>query len=240
MASCGASFYPDTAVSPTTCTACVSPCATCTTQTACITCANGFFLAGATCSATCPTGTFIPNNATNSCDACNTICQTCSVTTTNCTACSSPNVFYNGTCLSACPSGGTLAPSNGICTPCDATCLTCSLTITNCTSCNLASANLYLVNNKCLTACPPTFYNVSTNGSCISCASAGINCVNCSSATTCLSCDTGFVFHLSTTCLSTTPSGFVNISGVAVACTGDCSTCSVTTGNCTSCTTLNL
>ena len=180
------------------------------------------------------------NNSTNTCDPCNTICLTCSITTSNCTACSSPNVFYNGSCLSQCPSGGTLAPLHGVCTACDSTCLTCNNTVTNCTTCNINSANPYLMNNQCLTACPPTYYNVSLTGTCVLCATANINCVNCSSASTCLSCDTGFVFFQSTSCLSVTPSGYVNISGIAVACTGDCGTCSIATDNCTSCKTLNL
>ena len=180
------------------------------------------------------------NNSTNTCDPCNPICLTCSVTTTNCLSCSAPNVFYNGSCLSACPSGGTLAPLNGVCTPCDSTCLTCSLTVTNCTTCNISSANPFLMSNQCLTACPPNYYNVSVTGTCVLCATAGINCVNCASSSSCLSCDTGFVFFQSTSCLSTTPSGYVNISGIAVACTGDCKTCSVAADNCTSCNTLNL
>ena len=241
MADCGVSAYPDTAISPTTCTACVSPCATCTAQTACITCASGFFLSGTSCGTTCTVNTFIMNNATNTCDPCDAICLTCSLIVSNCTSCTSPNVFYNDSCQSSCPSGGTLAPLNGVCTACDATCLTCSISITNCTTCNTSSANPYFFTNQCLTTCPQTYYNVSVTGTCVLCVTANINCVNCSSASTCLSCNTGFVFMQSTSqCLSVTPTGFVNISGIAVACTGECKTCSVAADNCTSCNTLNL
>jgi hypothetical protein len=239
VANCGSGYYPDASVSPTTCTLCVSPCATCTTQISCITCASGFFLnpsSNNSCTSTCPAGTTIANNATNTCDACSTVCLTCSVSTSNCTACSSPAVFYNGSCQSSCPSGGTLAPQNGICTACDSTCLYCNNTITNCTACNLSSIYIFLVSNACLQSCPQTFYNVSLTGQCIACATANINCINCSSATTCLSCDSGFVFHQNQ-CLSTTPVGFVNISGVAQPCTYPCSTCSVTQTNCTACAT---
>jgi hypothetical protein len=59
-------------------------------------------------------------------------------------------VFYNGSCQSSCPSGGTLAPYNGICTPCIIQCLTCSLSINNCTSCNSSSTYIYFVNNSCI------------------------------------------------------------------------------------------
>lgn len=65
--------------------------------------------------------------------------------------------------------------------------------------------------------------------------------MNCSSASTCLSCDLSFVyFATNKSCLSAVPSGYVNISGVAVICAGDCKTCSNTTSNCTSCKTNNL
>ncbi len=52
-------------------------------------------------------------------------------------------------------------------------------------------------------------------------------------------CDPGFVL-LNSKCLSSVPDGYLNISGVAVPCEGDCATCSVTLTNCTSCRTLNL
>lgn len=240
VSSCVAGMYPRTSVDPVQCVSCVTPCATCTTQTSCLTCLGGFYMQdNSTCTSTCPLNTTIPNNATNTCDSCVSMCLTCSGTTATCTSCTSPLVFYSGSCQSSCPSGGTLAPFNGICTPCDSTCLYCNVTITNCTSCGLSSSYPYLVGNKCLSACPEKYYNISLTGQCVSCATAGINCVNCSSASTCLSCDLGFVFFNST-CLGYTPSGYVNISGIAMACTGDCKECSVATGNCTSCKTLNL
>lgn len=241
VSACVAGMYPRTTSDPAQCVACVTPCATCTTQTACITCAQGYYLynTNSSCISACPADTTIANNVTNTCDSCSSICLTCSVLTSNCTSCSAPNVYYLGSCQSSCPTGGTLAPYNGICTPCNSKCLYCSGTITNCTQCNLASLYPYLVNNDCLASCPEKYYNVSLTGQCISCATAGINCVNCSSASTCLSCDLGFVFYNSQ-CLSYTPTGYVNISGVAVACTGDCKTCSIATDNCTSCKTLNL
>ena len=80
---------------------------------------------------------------------------------------------------------------------------------------------------------------MSLTGQCLPCANLGINCINCSSATTCLTCDNSFVF-LNSQCLSVVPNGYVNISGTAYPCTGDCSTCSVTVSNCTSCKTMSL
>jgi hypothetical protein len=42
------------------------------------------------------------------------------------------------------------------------------------------------------------------------------------------------------TCLNYTPIGYVNISGVAQPCIGDCLTCSIAVNNCTSCTNYSL
>lgn len=66
-----------------------------------------------------------------------------------------------------------------------------------------------------------------------------MGCKNCSEPTVCLSCDPGFVL-LNGRCLSAVPDGYLNISGVAVPCEGDCATCVNTLSNCTSCKTLNL
>lgn len=155
VATCDAGMYPQTSTSPAQCTSCVSPCATCTSATICITCRSGFYLQGNnTCASTCPANTSIANNSTNKCDSCDPICLTCSGTTATCTSCSTPNVYYNGACQSSCPSGGTLAPFNGICTPCVDSCLFCSETISNCTACNISSDFPYFVNNSCLSTCP--------------------------------------------------------------------------------------
>ena len=198
-------------------------------------------LGNSTCATSCPVNTTVANNLTNTCDVCASICLRCVGSTTNCTACTAPKVYYNGSCADSCPPGGNLAPDSGVCTACNSICLTCSNTITNCTSCNTSSANPYFVNNTCLSSCPILFYNISSTGQCVSCVSANINCINCSSVSTCLSCDTSFIyFAANKSCLSTAPNGYVNISGVATLCNSNCATCSVTTTNCTSCTTGSL
>jgi len=74
---------------------------------------------------------------------------------------------------------------------------------------------------------------------CNLCSTLNIGCNNCSSTSTCHSCNTGFVF-LSSKCYNYVPIGYVNMSGIAVLCTGDCATCSVLPGNCTACVTRNL
>ena len=62
-----------------------------------------------------------------------------------------------------------------------------------------------------------------------------MNCDLCVSQTVCsTTCNTGFVY-LSGQCLNTVPSGYVNVSGIAMPCLGNCATCSVSQSNCTSC-----
>lgn len=240
VAGCTTGMYGSNAIDPPTCVACQSPCATCSSATTCLSCLTGyFFLNGTTCTTNCTPSVTIANAATHVCDPCSSQCRTCLGTINNCTACSDPMVFYNGSCQTGCPSGGTLAPLNGICTACVSSCQTCNSTIYNCLTCNLSSSTPFLVNSSCLTTCPPYFYNDSSTGSCYSCAASGQNCANCSSASVCLSCDTSYVLY-NGKCLNYVPVGYVNISGVAVICAGDCATCSVTTTNCTSCRNLSL
>jgi hypothetical protein len=239
IAQCVSGMYGSTAIDPPTCVACSSPCNTCN-STACLSCMTGYyFLNGTICTTNCTPLVTIANTLTNICDPCNAICRTCIGSISNCTACNDPLVFYNGSCQTGCPSGGTLASLNGVCTACTSVCQTCNGTIYNCITCNISSTYPYFYNNSCASACPIYFYNDSSVGACYSCAASNQSCVNCSSATTCLSCDTSFVLYNSK-CINYVPLGYVNISSVAVACTGDCATCSVNTYNCTSCTNLSL
>jgi proprotein convertase subtilisin/kexin type 5 len=73
----------------------------------------------------------------------------------------------------------------------------------------------------------------------LACTALAINCDLCFNKSICIICNTGFVFF-NVQCLSTIPPGYVNISGTAQPCTGDCATCSVIQSNCTSCKTMNL
>lgn len=87
--------------------------------------------------------------------------------------------------------------------------------------------------------CPLTYYNTSATGNCLLCSLLSLNCQNCYNATACINCNSGYIFF-NNTCLLVAPPGYVNISGQALPCTGDCGTCQVLQSNCTSCKTLNL
>lgn len=98
---------------------------------------------------------------------------------------------------------------------------------------------MYLYQNECLQLCP-NFHYPDTFKYCQLCSDfPARGCANCSSPSVCLSCDAGYVL-LNGNCLLTTPDGYLNISGVATACQGDCELCSLTLTNCTACKTLNL
>ena len=119
---------------------------------------------------------------------------------------------------------------------------TCSIQFDNCTSCDINSptSNFYLLNNSCIENCPTFYYTDNLTASCILCSTlTSRNCDDCASNRQCNSCNGDYVLF-NNSCVATTPVGYVNISGVAQPCTGDCATCSVFQYNCTACQTLNL
>lgn len=73
------------------------------------------------------------------------------------------------------------------------------------------------------------------------CSLLSIGCSNCTSASTCGSCDIGYVF-LNNRCYLVVPAGYYNNSGIAAPCSSahDCATCDFLPGNCTFCITNNL
>ena len=82
------------------CVVCPSSCTTCTSQTACQTCATSYYLLGSVCSATCPTN-MVPNGTT--CSPCLALCSVCDQTTSLCTVCNAGVYLHNNLCFSTCP-----------------------------------------------------------------------------------------------------------------------------------------
>jgi hypothetical protein len=148
------------------CTVCVSPCSQCLNTSYCTKCVGGYYFnsSGSNCLLSCTNGITITNTTNSSCDACDSVCYTCSILTTNCTACSTTAVFYQNTCLFTCPSP--LVIYSGTCTPCSTICLTCSITYNNCTSCDPTGSYPFLLNFACIAVCPTFYYNTSASGNC--------------------------------------------------------------------------
>lgn len=240
LSSCPLYFYLSKTSTPIQCLQCDSAtyhCSTCSSLNVCLSCIAGNYLYSGSCSPTCPATLSVPNNGTWACDICNSECATCEISVSNCTSCSASSAYYNGKCLSACPYP--LVINAGTCAGCSSTCKLCSLVYTNCTACYTNSSLPYLtVTNSglgsCAAVCPYSYYGDIANGVCQSCIPLNIGCANCSSPTACYTCDSGYIFYLST-CRLTAPIGYYNNSGIASPCNSSCATCSNLPSNCTGC-----
>jgi hypothetical protein len=162
--SCQSGMFPDTTLLVPQCTACTSPCNTCTSKNSCLTCVSPFYMYSGVCANGCPSGITITNSVTMICDLCASVCATCSGTTSNCTQCSLSAALYQGSCVSSCPVP--LVIKSGACSTCDLPCLTCVQISTNCTSCDSTTSTPHLLNNSCLASCPIKYYNSTTGGVC--------------------------------------------------------------------------
>jgi len=77
VASCASVYtYSATINGGLACTACISPCNTCSNATYCLSCVGGYMLTGGTCSTSCTAGYFFNSNIVD-CQACSTGCLTC-------------------------------------------------------------------------------------------------------------------------------------------------------------------
>jgi hypothetical protein len=210
------------------CSTCILPCSTCISATNCLSCANSsLFYYNNQCIVTCPALNTIANLTTMQCDLCASICLTCINTTSTCLSCNSTiapiYLAQNQTCVNSCPAPLVVDGSN--CSACVSPCSTCSVVKTNCTSCVNGTYLSLLTNGTCLTICDQFYFGNTTTLQCQSCTTiTGLNCENCIDSTRCKTCDTRFVFYSpNSSCLSQTPSGYTNISGIAVECVSNCS-----------------
>ena len=118
--------YPDGTTS--SCQPCNSPCLTCTSATACLSCVNGYMLSGTSCSTSCSSGFFFSTTA-NDCQACLLNCLAC----TNaifCQKCQAGNYIktINSTaneCVSNCGNQMYANSVGGSCMACIYPCLNC-------------------------------------------------------------------------------------------------------------------
>ena len=151
---------------------CTANCDVCANGTTCTTCTSGFF-----------------TNDQNTCEACDSLCLTCSGSANHCLTCDNSLLLNpDNTCASDCPSG--YFDNSGVCTICYSLCAACNgVTNKNCTSCN---GSLYFDNNgACVAICEDGYFQGSDN-TCLQCDNVTASCLTCAtSSTNCITCPVG-------------------------------------------------
>lgn len=229
------------------CSACSSPCVTCTgTSVYCTSCSSTKYLSTrlATCgdSVIC-NATYEFADATTTtlkCSNCSASCNGCSTTSTNCAACATGYIIDSafgttlpGRCTNSCPTGtvnDTANATGGGCRCNYTACATCEITINTCLSCD---GSKYLQNSACVSSCSSGYYL--SNLTCQACAS---NCTTCDS-TTCTVC-TSTMYLYQNACISSCPTFTTStVSGggnICYSCGSGCTTC-LDANNCLTCAT---
>ncbi|CAG9330186.1 unnamed protein product [Blepharisma stoltei] len=249
--------------SSSACSACPSNCATCNSETSCLTCLDTVHMTEApSCqcpenssmqggSCTCNTGYYFSGSFT--CSPCQENCQTCSDTAENCLSCFD-TAHMSAAPACACPTNsevntnwkcvcnaGYFYSADHQCSPCSPQCSTCSDSSSACLTC-FDTIHMSSPPN-CL--CP--VYSTLTAGSCTCdpgfyfssntvCSSCDETCAACSGSDNCLSCKDP---------LHATPSGgicqcdsgfyWVASSYYCDKCAPKCASCASTETNCGSC-----
>lgn len=75
---------------------CLTPCATCSSETVCVTCLFGFMEGsggGGRCTNVCPEGRYGDKN-THVCEMCDKDCRTCLQAARTCTSCAEERVLF--------------------------------------------------------------------------------------------------------------------------------------------------
>ena len=138
---------------------------------------------------------------------CDATCDGCSLSSTNCILCASGSFRQIGSnACGSCAAGYYGDASTILCTVCPVGCSACT-SATVCSACQaVAGVSYHLLSGECLSVCPSTHFNDSTNGVCTACANPCVTCVGPSTA--CLTCNASTVLNFgTTTCSATCPAG---------------------------------
>ena len=179
------------------CMACVGPCATCLSESYCLSCLEAFFLtADHTCVEVCPYQ-FYGSATTSQCEECVGRCNECT-SEEECLNCQLG--FLEGTnCVDHCAQVGYYTDLETLeCEPCSPECQECEYLSTFCLSC---SSSLVFYNNTCMTTCPDATFS---DG--ITCQACTYPCEHCSSATLCLTCIDSYL--MDSACVSPCPDAY--------------------------------
>jgi hypothetical protein len=160
---------------------------------------------------------------------------------TTCLSCQTGYYLINTSCVQNCTSASNYLQftdsTSYICRVCPFPCLTCASNTTTSISYCLSCVVGYLFSGSCPLICPDgtyaSFTSIVTCGLCNT--SSPYFCSSCTvNATTCTSCQSGYVLYNSL-CMSACPSGYFNSSSVCTECLLPCLECLSTAFNCTSC-----
>lgn len=215
------------------CSDCLNPCLTCASETACTACevsgttGTTMYLYNTVCYDACPAGTMANGIM---CEACDSACKECAVTTSTCISCESGKYLYSGTCVSSCPTLTTVALST-VCEICNTNCKTCVTTIDTCASC---PTGYVLQGTVCKSSCDGGYTLTTAYPS--TCQACTNSCATCSGETyTCTSCSSGHYLY-SSQCVTSCPSKVTVISGnTCISCTSPCAECLTYSTSCTLC-----
>ncbi|OMJ74195.1 hypothetical protein SteCoe_26950 [Stentor coeruleus] len=221
---------------------CDTLCLTCSgLPSTCISCDTSGaypYLYSASCHASCLDG-YYDDSTTNDklCEACNSLCKTCSGSAIYCTSCvvgSSYPYLYSNTCNTNCLAGYWGDGTN--CYVCTNPCKTCTSS-TACATCavsTITSLQTYLLSTTCYDDCPSAYTEDTSANTCIACTGL---CATCSTtASTCTSCVSPYKLQ-STSCVSACigDGTYIDSGTVCSPCISPCYTCTTNTVTCTTC-----
>ena len=237
-------YYQDTETQ--TCKACDTSCQTCSGSAAtnCLSCPTGkYLLASNNSCVSCNVDGYYQDTLTQTCEACDTSCQTCSESSaTSCLSCYSGKYMLavNNSCVSCNINGYYQDTVTQTCEACDTSCKTCSGSAsTNCLSCDTGKY-LLAANNSCVSCDVDGYYQDTLAQTCNECDTSCQTCSG-SAATNCLSCPTGkYLLASNNSCVSCDVDGYYQdtVAQSCNTCDLSCQTCNgAVATNCLSCDT---
>ena len=197
-------------------------------STHCTSCHKGQLLVENQCLNECPSQFY---EHLTTCQKCYSHCESCNGPLKDqCLSCSSERFFLNHTCVKTCPVG-----TFGI----QYHCVSCIKNCSNCStehSCDLCNDNYYFLSSntpKCTHDCPESYFRHLATRTCRQCQS---HCDECYDALSCHHCIEDYFYYApNRSCLKQCPDGYYSSERTCIPCQLPCSTCNVTSLNCSSC-----
>ena len=165
---------------PGKCKSCPMYCDKCINNEICVECTKPKVLQGSLCKDKCDDRFYNDDGICKECS--NKRCKRCDVHDDKCSLCEDDEYYYNGDCVTTCPTG-TFVNENRICQPCNPKCASCISHEDNCLSCN--EPYIYDpdgIDDKCVTECEEG--EIKIEGECVECEDKA-RCRKCTQDTKC-------------------------------------------------------